>query len=232
MSGIFNVVELAGHRALVTGDGNQQCILDTTERDELRLLIENREVDQMFDEAVDDFFEPLTRAAELHDLRHELLAQQFNQADDPAFSLVLKEAVEGVEGVEEERVVLSHDSVVLRLIDSGQTDRLVWVGNDHIEIVAHNPRETQHARVNHVAFEDMPEDVQNDLVNLIDSLFSGVEQEENEDGDVAPDQEPLPMNDEGINRKVAPAKPDKGINRKVAPAEPEEPAEPAEPAGN
>ena len=208
MSGIFNVTELAGHRALVTGDANQQCILDTTERDELRLLIENREVDQMFDEDIEDFFAPLTRAAELHDRHHELLAQQFNQADDPAFSLVLKEAVEGVEGVEEERVVLSHDSVVLRLIDSGQTDRLVWVGNDHIEIVAHNPRNTQRRRVQAVAFEDIPEDVQNGLVNLIDTLLNGVEEEEGEDGDVSPDQEPLPTNDGGINSKVAPAEPD------------------------
>ena len=208
MSGIFNVTELAGHRALVTGDANQQCILDTTERDELRLLIENREVDQMFDEDIEDFFAPLTRAAELHDRRHELLTQQFNQADDPAFSLVLKEAVEGVEGVEEERVVLSHDSVVLRLIDSGQTDRLVWVGNDRIDVVAHNPRETQHAHVRRVPFEDIPEDVQNGLVNLIDTLLNGVEEEEGEDGDVSPDQEPLPTNNGGINSKVPPAEPD------------------------
>ena len=208
MSGIFNVTELAGHRALVTGDANQQCILDTTERDELRLLIENREVDQMFDEDIEDFFAPLTRAAERHDRRHELLAQQFNQADDPAFSLVLKAGVEGVEAVEEERVVLSHDSVVLRLIDSGQTDRLVWVGNDRIEIVAHNPRNTQRRRVQAVAFEDIPEDVQSDLVNLIDTLLNGVEEEEGEDGHVSSDQESLPTDGEGINSKVAPAEPD------------------------
>lgn len=208
MSGIFNVTELAGHRALVTGDANQQCILDTTERDELRFMLENREVDEMFNQDIEDFFDPLTRAAELHDLRHEMLAQQFNQADDPAFSLVLKEAVEGVEAVKEERVVLGHDSVVLRLIDTGRTDRLVWVGNDRIEIVAHNPRETQHARMQRVAFEDIPEDVQNGLVNLIDTLLNGVEEEEAEDGDVSPDQEPLPSNDEGINSKVAPAEPD------------------------
>lgn len=208
MSGIFNVTELAGHRALVTGDANQQCILDTTERDELRFMLENREVDEMFEENIEDFFAPLTRAAELHDLQHKALAKQFEQDDDPAFSFVLKEAVEGVETVKEERVVLGHDSVVLRLIDTGRTDRLVWVGNDRIEIVAHNPRETQHARMQRVAFEDIPEDVQNGLVNLIDTLLNGVEEEEAEDGDVSPDQEPLPSNDEGINSKVAPAEPD------------------------
>ena len=202
MSGIFNVTELAGHRALVTGDANQQCILDTTERDELRLMLENREIDEMFEEGIEDFFAPLTRAAELHDRRHELLAQQFNQADDPAFSLVLKEAVEGVEGVEEERVVLSHDSVVLRLIDSGRTDRLVWVGNDRIEVIALQRREP--AVVDEVDIHDMPAEFKDALRNAFTEMAASL----SEDGDVSPDQEPLPMDDEGINSKVAPAEPD------------------------
>lgn len=208
MSGIFNVTELAGHRALVTGDANQQCILDTTERDELRFIMENREVDEMFEENIEDFFAPLTQAAELHDLQHEALAKQFEQADDPAFNFVMKAGVEGVEAVEEERVVLGHDSVVLRLIDSGRTDRLVWVGNDRIEIVAHNPRSTQRPDVKRVTFEDIPEDVQNGLVNLVDTLLNGIEEEEAEDGNVSSDQEPLPTDDEGINNKVAPAEPE------------------------
>ena len=202
MSGIFNVTELAGHRALVTGDANQQCILDTTERDELRLLIENREVDQMFDEDIEDFFAPLTRAAELHDRGHELLAQQFNQADDPAFSLVLKEAVEGVEGVEEERVILGHDSVVLRLIDSGQTDGLVWVGNDTIEVIALQRPEP--VVFDEVDIDDMPAEFKDALRNAFTEMAASL----SEDGDVSPDQEPLPTNNGGINSKVPPAEPD------------------------
>ena len=202
MSGIFNVTELAGHRALVTGDANQQCILDTTERDELRLIIENREVDQMFDEDIEDFFAPLTRAAEMHDWRHKGLAQQFEQSDDPAFNFVLKAAVEGVEAVEEERVVLSHDSVVLRLIDSGQTDRLVWVGNDRIEVVALQRREP--VVVDEVNIDDMPAEFKDALRNAFTEMAASL----SEDGDVSSDQEPLPTNDEGINSKVAPAEPD------------------------
>ena len=202
MSGIFNVTELAGHRALVTGDANQQCILDTTERDELRLLIENREVDQMFDEDIEDFFAPLTRAAELHDLRHEALAQEFEQSDDPAFNFVLKEAVEGVEAVKEERVILGHDSVVLRLIDSGQTDRLVWVGNDTIEVIALQRPEP--VVFDEVDIDDMPAEFKDALRNAFTEMAASL----SEDGDVSPDQEPLPTNDEGINSKVAPAEPD------------------------
>ena len=202
MSGIFNVTELAGHRALVTGDANQQCILDTTERDELRFLIENREVDEMFNQDIEDFFDPLTRAAERHDRHHELLAQQFNQADDPAFSLVLKEAVEGVEGVEEERVVLSHDSVVLRLIDSGRTDRLVWVGNDTIEVIALQRPEP--VVFDEVDIDDMPAEFKDALRNAFTEMAASL----SEDGDVSSDQEPLPTDGEGINSKVAPAEPD------------------------
>ena len=202
MSGIFNVTELSGHRALVTGDANQQCILDTTERDELRLLIENREVDQMFDEDIEDFFAPLTRAAELHDLRHEALAQEFEQSDDPAFNFVLKEAVEGVEAVKEERVILGHDSVVLRLIDSGQTDRLVWVGNDTIEVIALQRPEP--VVFDEVDIDDMPAEFKDALRNAFTEMAASL----SEDGDVSPDQEPLPTNDEGINSKVAPAEPD------------------------
>lgn len=202
MSGIFNVTELAGHRALVTGDANQQCILDTTERDELRLMLGNREVDEMFEEGIEDFFAPLTRAAELHDLRHEELARQFNQADDPAFNFVLKAGVEGVEAVKEERVVLSHDSVVLRLIDSGQTDRLVWVGNDTIEVIALQRPEP--VVFDEVDIDDIPAEFKDALRNAFTEMAASL----SEDGDVSPDQEPLPTDDEGINSKVAPAEPD------------------------
>lgn len=214
MSGIFNVTELAGHRALVTGDANQQCILDTTERDELRFMLENREVDEMFEENIEDFFAPLTRAAELHDLQHEALAKQFAQADDPAFNFVMKAGVEGVEAVEEERVVLSHDSVVLRLIDSGQTDRLVWVGNDTIEVIA----QKQPARtvVDEIDIDDLPAEFKDSLRNaftaMADRLSEGVVTDEDE----TVEQAPLDF-DEG-------ATPAEGINNKVVPAEPEEPA--------
>ena len=198
MSGIFNVTELAGHRALVTGDANQQCILDTTERDELRLLIENREVDQMFDEDIEDFFAPLTQAAELHDRRHELLAQQFNQADDPAFSLVLKEAVEGVEAVEEERVVLGHDSVVLRLIDSGQTDRLVWVGNDTIEVIAQ--KQSARTVVDEINIDDLPAEFKDALRNAFTEMAASLDEDE------TVEQEPFDFNeDKSTDEGVAPA---------------------------
>ena len=206
MSGIFNVTELAGHRALVTGDANQQCILDTTERDELRLMLGNREIDEMFEEDIEDFFAPLTRAAELHDLHHKELAQQFEQTDDPAFNFVMKAGVEGVEAVEEERVVLGHDSVVLRLIDSGQTDRLVWVGNDTIEVIAQKPARTV---VDEIDIDDLPAEFKDSLRNaftaMADRLSEGVATDESvvtdEDGSfdkgVTPvEQEPLDF-DEG-----------------------------------
>ena len=220
MSGIFNVTELAGHRALVTGDANQQCILDTTERDELRLMLENREVDEMFEENIEDFFAPLTRAAELHDLQHKALAKQFEQTDDPAFNFVMKAGVEGVEAVEEERVILSHDSVVLRLIDSGQTDRLVWVGNDTIEVIA----QKQPARtvVDEIDIDDLPAEFKDSLRNaftaMADRLSEGVATDESVVTDEGAEQAPLDF-DEGAEQ--APLDFDEG----ATPAEPDEPTD-------
>ena len=211
MSGIFNVTELAGHRALVTGDANQQCILDTTERDELRFMLKNREVDEIFNEDVEDFFAPLTRAAELHDRRHKTLAQQFNQADDPIFNFVMKAGVEGVEGVEEERVVLSHDSVVLRLIDSGQTDRLVWVGNDTIEVIAQ--KQSARTVVDEINIDDLPAEFKDALRNAFTEMAASLDEDEtveqepfdfNEDKStdegVAPDEGATPAEDESTDR--------------------------------
>ena len=212
MSGIFNVTELAGHRALVTGDANQQCILDTTERDELRFILENREVDEIFNEDIEDFFAPLTRAAELHDRRHKTIAQRFNQDDDPVFNFVLKAGVEGVEAVEEERVVLSHDSVVLRLIDSGQTDRLVWVGNDTIEVIAW----PEPVVFDEVDIDDLPAEFKDALRDAFTKMAASLDEDE------TMEQAPLDFEEgESTDEPEEPA-------GKVAPAEPDETAVPAE----
>lgn len=128
----------------------------------------------------------------------------FSLANDPAFNFVVREGVEGVEAKPEKRVILSHDSAVLRLIDSGRTDRLVWVGNDRIEIVANkkptfleSQGDTEGMLV--VPAEDLPEDLRIDLTNLIDSLLAddtAVGGPEDESEEVSPDQDELPSEDE------------------------------------
>ena len=199
MSGTFIVTELAGHRALVTGDGNQKCILDTTERDDLRTMMGHRETDELFQADVQSFFEPLTKAAELHDARHEAIAAQFDLTADPAFVVVIEDEVEPVEGRPAERVILGHDSVVLRLIDSGRTDRLVWVGDDRIEITAF-PQARAEADLDRDIDDEMREALADLFGNLAASFAEAedgdVEPKQSEDGDVEPKQDPLPDEDE------------------------------------
>src|SRR5690606_16121312 len=60
---------------------------------------------------------------------------------DPLTYDVIQEAVPGVQGQGELRRVLSHDTYLLRLIDAGQEDRLIWV-NDELEVLESDPTPT------------------------------------------------------------------------------------------
>ena len=54
---------------------------------------------------------------------------------DPAFTIVLNESKEPQPGEPAVVVELEYDSAVARLNETGQLDRLIWVGNDRIEIL-------------------------------------------------------------------------------------------------
>ena len=129
----FNTTKLAGQRVLVRGTtGDQYEILDSSEWDEIKLHVALHDASDAFDASVKEFFAPLLEAA---DAAAEGPAQLAAEANDPAFTLVLSEGTEGVEMEPAEVIALSRDSAILRMIESGDTSRLVWVG-DSIEIVA------------------------------------------------------------------------------------------------
>ena len=89
-----------------------------------------------YDRTVEEFFAPLTDAAE----RLQLFQQPLEA--DPAFVYMVEEGVEPVEGVEPEAYKLDHDGAVLRLLEAGDIDRLIWVslGNtSSIEILEYQP---------------------------------------------------------------------------------------------
>lgn len=115
----FNTTRLANHRVLVEGDGNQQ-ILDSTQFDDLLQHEAVNDAEEVFNDQVASFFAPLTEAA-------EALAHNMAQAVDPAFIYVIDEGQDHTEGKGRVVIDLDHDTVVLRLIDSGDTSRLVWV---------------------------------------------------------------------------------------------------------
>ena len=128
----FNTTILAGQRVLVTGSKkNQQTILDSTEWDSIKAHQAFHLAGDAFDEAVTAFFAPIVEAAEK---ANATLAESLPKRDD-AFVIVLSEGTEGVEEVEPEVIQLGRDAAILRMIEEGNTDRLVWVG-DTIEITA------------------------------------------------------------------------------------------------
>lgn len=125
----FTITYLAGDRALVQED-THQIILDAEEYLAMKLRQEKTCLIEAFDQTVEDFFGPIVEAAE------KVNKLQAKEADlDPDFHVVFTEAVEGVEPVRREAYKLTKDTVILRLIEEGRTERLIWIG-DQLEILA------------------------------------------------------------------------------------------------
>ena len=134
----FEKRNLANHRALVTGldeaGVQHQTVLDTEEWDQLNKRTGFTAAIEEYDAKIAEFFKPLTEAADQLENAHKIQT-------DPAFYVVEQEGVQPTTGQPEVLHFLNHDSVVIRLIEEGHTNRLVWVGDD-IEIL-----------------EDVPEDI-------------------------------------------------------------------------
>ena len=132
MSNVFNVTRLAGKRALVQGtDEGESTILFTTEYDELKGNTVLKEAEAEFDTKVKEFFAPVTEASEAF----EQAKKAALTVNDPAFRVVVQEAIEATAGQRERVRILDRDTAILRLIDSGDTSRLLWV-NGSIEVTA------------------------------------------------------------------------------------------------
>ena len=127
----FNLTMLAGNQALITGDkSKQRCVLDATQWIQIKQHQQRIEAEEVFDASVEEFYKPLTEAAE----SYESMLGQIVKAD-PAFEYVLQPGVEGTEKTSREVYYLDNASAILRMIESGDTDRLIWV-NDQILITA------------------------------------------------------------------------------------------------
>lgn len=125
----FTVTYLAGDRALVQED-THQIILDAEEYLAMKLRQEKTGLIAQYDQSVADFFKPLTDAAD----KIKSVEEQENRID-PDFHFVLAEGTEGEEPVRREVYRLEKDTVILRLIEEGRTERLIWIG-DQLEILA------------------------------------------------------------------------------------------------
>jgi len=128
----FTVTRLTDQRALVNGEDVNgvvgQQVVDTSQWDEI-IAHNNQHVAQaQFDEAVEKFFEPLTKAAAAQERAGIVPEDKFGL-------VVLHEEQEGVAPLPAVVIELTYDSMILRAVDEGETDRLIWV-NDRLEVLA------------------------------------------------------------------------------------------------
>ena len=130
MSNVFNVTRLACARALVQGtDEGESTILFTAEFDELKGNTAIKEAEADFGAKVKEFFAPVVEASEAF----EQAKKAALTVNDPAFRVVVQEAIEATAGQTERVRIVQRDTAILRLIESGDTSRLLWV-NGAIEI--------------------------------------------------------------------------------------------------
>ena len=132
MSNVFNITRLSGERALVQGtDEGETTVLETGEFDRLKGNTALKEAEADFGAKVKEFFAPVVEASEAF----EQAKKAALTINDPAFRVVVQEAIEATAGQAELVHILGRDAAILRLIESGDTSRLLWV-NGAIEITA------------------------------------------------------------------------------------------------
>ena len=131
---MFTVQTMLGGTALVFGTDitgkSGETIVSTVQWDELTGRDNFSKATADFDAAVEKFFAPLEKAAKKAKKALECPAQ------DPAEYIVLKEAVKGRVAEPAQVVALSKDSIILRLIEEGNTDRLVWIDESTLGVLA------------------------------------------------------------------------------------------------
>lgn len=130
----FVVQNMLGDKALVSGTdhlGNEgKTIVFTAQWDELKARKNFSSAQADFDAEVEKFFKPLTKAAKKAEKALNA------KAPDAASYIVLTEEVKEVSGQPAQVVALTTDSIILRLIEEGNTDRLVWVDATTLGVLA------------------------------------------------------------------------------------------------
>ncbi len=127
----FTTTNLTGERVLVRGTdqfGTEgQTVVFASQWNDVKARSSHMEAHESFEAAVEEFFAPIMEAADL--LNSSALPKV-----DPISYVVLQEGTEAEQGRDEIAVKLTVDSIVLRLLEQGDYDRLVWV-NDQLEVL-------------------------------------------------------------------------------------------------
>jgi hypothetical protein len=130
----FAVQYMLGGEAHVSGTDSKNnggsTVLDATQWLDVQADSRYSTAKADFDSKMEAFFAPVLEAA-------KALDEAATPAKlDPIEYVVLNEGVEAVPGQEKEILELTKDSIVLRLIDMDDTDRLVWVSPTEIGVLA------------------------------------------------------------------------------------------------
>ena len=131
MTASFTTTALVGGRTLVEGTDvagySGRTVLDNTQYTALKGDSAHAVAHEAFDKAVSKFYAPLVKAAEALESAHV--------ATEDIFVEKISDATEAVAARPAQYVRLTPDTVILRRLEAGQYDGLVWVG-DSLEITA------------------------------------------------------------------------------------------------
>ena len=123
----FTTRTLTNDRVMVKGtdiDGGMgETVLDASQWNDLKARNDVKMATADFDAAVESFYAPLLEAA-------EKVNRQLERPTDSLAHVVLDEGQEPVPGRAPQIVNLTKDSMVLRLLEDGNTDRLIWVDGE------------------------------------------------------------------------------------------------------
>ena len=126
---MFTTTALLGHEYLVS-EGDKSALLDGTQFDALNHLTKVDDAEQAFDDALRLHMADINAAA-------DALDAAVNVEEGTDTYVVLTEKVDGVEAVEEERMELSIDTIILRTLAADpNSDRVIWIGNDRLGVRA------------------------------------------------------------------------------------------------
>lgn len=128
MTASFSTTKLLNGRVLVRGtdrfDVTGETVLSSEQWDEVNAHKQYDLAADAYDRAVEEFFAPIMEAGE------QLEKAVSRKPQDSVGYVVLREPVEGVQPEPGHIVKLNKASIVLRLIEQGSYDRLVWVGTE------------------------------------------------------------------------------------------------------
>jgi hypothetical protein len=124
---MFTITRLVNDRAIVRGTdtfGTEgTTTVSTSQWDTVNANVNYKQAEADFESAVEEFFAPITAA-------HEAMHRSVERPTDSASFIVLDEGSEGVPAKPRDLIRLNRDSVILRLVEQGDTTRLVWVDGE------------------------------------------------------------------------------------------------------